>query len=387
MARKIAITGFQGGILLRQFVKLTLVCVSCLLITSCSIPRGAALSSEILKEQDSANPSYQVISVTRANVSGLRSWPQTGWTGTYHWLPAHRGPKSPLIRVGDRITLAIWDSQENSLLTSNAAKQVPLTGIVVSPNGTIFIPYLGEVAIRNMTPAAARTKIQEALEPIVPSAQVQLELTAGQQNSVDLVSGVPRPGTYPLPDRNYSILSLLAQGGGIQSGMRNPVVRLIRGRSSYEIRAEKLMSNPSLNTTLRGDDKVMVEPDRRYFTALGATGREELVHFERETTTTMEALSMIGGLSDNRANLKSVLVLRDYPKTALRYNGTGPEQEQVVFVFDLTSADGLFAARKFQINPQDTVFATEAVVSSARTVLGLIGSVVGVTNTVSNVAN
>ncbi len=368
-------------------MKLVIVCVSCLTIAGCTIPRGAALSSEILKEQESTDPSFQVVSVTRQKIPELRSWPQTGWSGSYTWMSGRRGPQSPIIRAGDRLTLEIWDSQENSLLTGATAKQAVLPGLVVSPKGVIFIPYLGGVEVRNMTPWDAREKIQTAMEPIIPSAQVQLTLEMGQQNSVDLVGGVARPGTYPLPDRNYTILSLLAQGGGISASLRNPVVRTIRSGKSYEIRADRLMSDPALNITLRGDDKVLVEEDKRYFTALGATGREELVYFNRDDITTLEALSMIGGLNDGRANLKSVLILRDYPRKALRWNGTGPEQEQVVFTFDLTSADGLFAARKFPIHPQDTVFATEAVITSARTVLGLIGSVVGVSNAVSNVTN
>lgn len=355
-----------------------------LLTASCSLPRGAALPSEILSEQNQPDPSFQVVPVTRANLAEVSKWPVTGWRGSYRWINTQRGPQSPLIRIGDTVHLVIWDSQENSLLLPASAKQTSLEGMVVSPEGTIFLPYLGEVAIQNMTPRAAREKIQKSLEAIVPSAQVQLSLSAGQQNSVDLVSGVTKPGTYPLPSRNYTILSLLAQGGGIEKDMRNPVVRLIRDGQSYEIRADRLMSEAQMNTTLRGDDKVLVEEDKRYFTALGATGREELVHFDREHITALEALSMIGGLSDNRANLKSVLVLRDYPQKAVRDNGTGPTHQQVVFVFDLTSADGLFASRQFPINPQDTVLATETVVSSARTVFGLIGSIIGIVDTSSN---
>ena len=372
---------------MQRIVKLVAICACVLLSASCSIPRGAALSLEILHEKNADDPSFAVVQVSRSNVSSLHKWPVTGWNGQYHWLGGQRGPVSPIIRAGDLLSLRIWDSQENSLLTSTVAKLAELPELLVSAKGTVFIPYLGEVRVANMTPDAAREKIQSDLESIVPSAQVQLSLAAGQQNSVDLVGGVARPGTYPLPGRNYTILSLLAQGGGVMTTLRNPVVRLIRDGQRYEIRADRLMSDPQLNTTLRGDDKIIVEEDSRYFTALGATGREELVYFDRETTTALEALSMIGGLSDGRADLKSVLVLRDYPHQALRYDGTGPSHEQVVFAFDLTSADGLFAARRFQINPEDTVFATEALVTSARTVLSLIGSVVGVSNAVATATN
>ena len=49
-------------------------------------------------------------------------------------------------------------------------------------------------------------------------------------------------------------------------------------------------------------------------------------------------------------------------------------------------ADGLFAARKFEINPRDTVLATESPVNAARTILGLLGTAIGVSNSVSNLS-
>lgn len=378
---------------MRRLLTLAIAAASVLTLASCSIPRGAALSSEILKEQGASEPTYQVVNVTRDNVAALKAWPVTGWKGQYHWVANPRGPQSQLIRSGDVVKIVVWDNQDNSLLANGASKQTPLPEMVVSPTGKIFVPYVGEVEIRNMTQPKARAHLQERMETVVPSVQVQLAVQQGQGNSADLVGGVGKPGSYPLPSRNYSLLSLIAAGGGIQSSLKNPMVRLLRAGNVYEIRADRLTANPALDTTLRGGDKVVVAEDDRYFTALGSTGREAVVPFSRETLTAMEALSTVGGLSDARADLKSVLVLRDYPAERLvkpvddsGYTDKGPLQQQVVFAFDLTSADGLFAARQFEINPKDTVFGTESVVTSARTILGLIGSVVGVSNAVSNLS-
>ncbi len=368
------------GAFLQKFFKFSAILFCIAILSGCSLPRGAALSSEILKEQNSAEPTFSVVPVTRANLPQISKWPTTGWSGRYHWLQSSRGPNSPIIRAGDLLNLVIWDSQENSLLTSQTQKLVNMPGLVVMPSGTIFVPYLNEISVSGKTPDQARAAIQRALEPIVPSAQVQLGVTAGKQNSVDLVTGVAKPGSYPLPDRNFSILGLLAQGGGINPGLRNPLVRLIRDGKTYETPASELFSKAQRNITLRGNDKILVQEDKRYFTALGATGQETLVYFDKEYITALEALSMIGGVSDTRADLKGVLVLREYSRRALRSNGKGPAMQQVIFTFDLTSADALFASRNFQINPNDTVFVTESPVTSARTVLGLIGAALGVVN-------
>ena len=368
---------------MRHLLIVLALCVGAIGLSGCSLPRGAAIASEILSSQDDDAASYSVVSVGKANVAALAKWPHSH-TGIHHgWLENHRGPASPVIRSGDRVNLMIWDSQENSLLTSETQKVVDMPGLTVSPSGTIFVPYLDEVVVRGMTPSDARRQIQSALEPIVPSAQVQLSHEAGKQNSVDLVSGVPKPGAYPLLDRNSTILSLIAQGGGISKDLRNPKVRLIRNGKTYETRAEALFSHADRNTVLRGGDTVIVREDDRYFTALGATGTEQLVYFDKDRITVVEALSMIGGLAEGRANLKGVLVLREYPSAALRTDGSGPDRAQVAFTFDLTSAEGLFAARKFQVAPLDTVLATESPVTAARTVLGLIGTTLGVARSVN----
>jgi polysaccharide export outer membrane protein len=368
---------------LRFFVKIIQAGMTCLLLAACTLPRGAALTGEVLREQDSSTPTFQVMPVTRANLPQIAQWPVTGWSGGYRWPEGTRGPDSPLVRAGDRIDLVIWDSQENSLLTPVMDKKVALSGLTVSPGGTIFVPYLDEIQVAGQTPEDARRQIQAALEPIVPSAQVQVSLVAGRQSSVDLVAGVARPGTYPLPDRNHTILSMLATGGGIALNLRNPLVRLIRDGSTYEMRAERLFSDASRNILLRGGDKIVVEEDSRYFTALGATGTERLIYFQKEEITALEAISIIGGLTDSRANPKGVIVLRDYDARQVRSDGSGPQMQQVVFTFDLTSADGLFAARGFPINPKDTVLATESPVTGVQTVVGLLGSLLGLAGRVN----
>ncbi len=355
-----------------------------LFLAACSLPRGAGMVNEILKEKDAEAPSFQVVEVTRANIAGLHKWPATGWRGGYRWLNNSRGPAGNIIRTGDRIDLMIWDSQENSLLTSAEQKMVRMEGLVVSPTGKIFVPYAQDVAVRGMSPEAARDEIERMLRPVAPDAQVQVIHRSGQSNSADLVSGVAKPGTYPLEGRDVTILSLIAQGGGIASTLRNPLVRLIRDGKTYEVRADDLFANASKNVVVRGNDKVLVQEDDRYFTALGATGSEKLIYFEKEQISALEAMSLVGGLSDTRANPQGVLVLRDYTARQVRSDGKGPAMQQVVFTFNLTSADGLFAARSFEINPRDTVLATESPVNAARTILGLLGTTIGLGDRFTN---
>lgn len=349
-------------------------------LAGCSLPRGAALETEIAQANQSEEQGYSVEYVTRDNLKSLASWPETGWHGHYHWLASQSGPGYARIQAGDTVSLTIWDNEVNSLLTSEGQKQTQINDMIVSPSGEIFVPYVGQVRISGMTVADARENVQSQLENFAPSAQLQLTHEPGTNSTVDLVSGVTRPGSYPLESLNVSLLSMIAAGGGISPSLNYPIVQLMREGRTYRIPAKTLLEDASKNVTMRGKDKVIVVDDDRYFIALGATGSERQVFFEQEKLTALEALSILGGLNDSRANLKGVLILREYGRKQLRSDRSGPSEEDTVFVVDLTSADGLFAARNFQIYPGDTVLATESSVTSVQTVFGLIGSAVGLAN-------
>jgi len=355
-----------------------------MLIAGCSLPRGAAIQSEVLNEQESQAPSFQVVRVTRDVTPALSGWPTTGWHGHYHWFERDRGPDSNAIQVGDVLKIVVWESQENSLLSARGSNMVTMPDQEVASSGQIFLPYVGDVQVRGQSADAARQRIQASFEDISPSAQVQLSVVSGRNNSIDLVSGVASPGRYPLDSRNTKILSAIAKGGGVSSNLRNPLLRLQRGTTTYETRFADLLADARRNVRLRGGDQISVVEDQRSFNVLGAAGNQTIMYFEKETMTAMEALSAMGGLQASRANPKGVLILREYKAKDLKPGLAGPDMRQVVFTIDLTTADGLFAARQFHIHPQDTVLATESPINAARTIIGLFGTVIGVTGTANN---
>lgn len=354
-----------------------LAMLACAVLMGCNLPRGAALQSEVLAGQNAEDRDYQVVSVSKDNLDAVSAWPATGGFAQLGWLSKQRGPATSVIAPGDMIDLTIWDNDENSLLTPPAAKVVDIRGVPVSAAGTVFIPYLDEIVLNGLTHDEARKLIQTDLGTILPSAQVQLAVTPGRRSSVDVVAGVASVGSYPLPDRNFSVLSLLSQSGGVATGLRNPQLKLVRGDGVYGISVERLFADPALDATLQGGDKVIVEDDKRYFLSLGAAGTEDLLYFPKETLSALDAVSLIGGISDTRANPKGVLILREYSTKSVRTDGRGPDRARVVFTLDLTTTDGLFSARKFLVQPKDLVLATESPVNSARTLMSLIGSVLG----------
>jgi len=346
-----------------------------------NLPRGAAIQSEITKGADAAEADFAVYPVTKAFLPSLKEWPSTG-ERKYGWLQHSSGSNAQIIRPGDTLNVVIWDSAENSLLMSPGTRSTNLTGVRVSETGNIFVPYVGKIRVSGRTPDSARELLQRQLETVSPGAQVQLNAQEGRTNSIDIVSGVRSPGNIKMPDQNFSVLAAISAAGGVNDAMVNPQVQLVRGHKTYRTSLTTLFDNPKLDTRLTGGDRIIVEADRRYFLSLGATGNESQFPFNRDNVSALDALSIIGGVNDNRANPQGVLILREYPASALTSGQRGPRQKRVVFTIDLTTSDGLFSARNFNINSGDLVLATESPVSNVRTIFSLIGSAFGVINNI-----
>ena len=368
-------------------LKSSLVIICGLALAGCGLPRGAGFQSEVLAaakadpDAEGAVPTrdFAVFEVTRDALPELQSWPANR-TQTYPWLRRQEQPASLIIAPGDQIEMIIWDAEENSVFASAAQRATPLQQAQVGSDGRIFVPYIGELAVSGMSPATARARIEEEMSRTIPSAQVQLVVTPGRANTANLVSGVTAPGVYPLLDRNYKLLDLLSLGGGANPGLINPQVRLIRGDNIYGVSLRRLLAEPQLDTTLRGGDRVIVQQDERYFLSLGATGTESLHIFQKDEISALDAMSIIGGVSDSRANPEGILILREYAPDQVRSDGSGPPQQRVVFTVDLTNADGLFSAGSFAIQPNDLVYATESPLGSALTVLNLATTLSNATN-------
>lgn len=340
-----------------------------------AVPRGAPTRNEVVAGPDNPDADFALEIVTRGRLGLYPQWgggkrARTGW-------PAGGGvPQDQRLAPGDRLMLRIWDAEETSLITTPEARFADVSNVTVTSAGFVSLPYIEDVHVAGLTSDGARRRLQEALVRIVPSAQVQLEVTQGRRNSVDILGGVASPGTYPLTERNLPLTSLLAVAGGVQAGLSNPQVQITRGGQTFWRALDNVLAAPANDPVLQGGDRVLIQSDQRSFQALGAAGREEIIDFDADTVSALRAVSLMGGMSDTRADPRGILVLRRYPAARVGQEG-GPPNTRVVFSFDLTTADGLFSAGEFSLNDDDIVMATQAPATNVQRVLTLLGSVLG----------
>ena len=353
-----------------------------------TLPRGAGLQGEVLAHRNEtvkgsdvggAEPlpsQFAVEPITRDNLARYARWPVVGET-SFPWVKRVDQPDGQIIAAGDMITITIWNTEENGLLGGPGQRVVNIPASQLTSTGQVYLPYIGPLKLSGMSPEHARGVVEQAYKKVVPSAQVQLNVTSGRQSTASIVDGVVHPGAFPLPDQDVTLLDLVAQSGGIIPSIVNPQVRLQRGSKTYSIAFNRVLTDTSLNTTLTGGDRIIIQPDERYFLSLGASGTRASHGFPREDVTALDALSIIGGLAAERANAQGILVLRSYPDKAVRSDGSGPRHMRTIFTLDLTSADGLFSAGQFQIRNGDLIYVTESPLIGTRNVFGVIGSIFG----------
>ncbi|WP_422048414.1 hypothetical protein [Shimia sp.] len=70
---------------------------------------------------------------------------------------------------------------------------------------------------------------------------------------------------------------------------------------------DSLLKDPAKNVIVRGGYQIIFEEDERYFIAVGATQSERQVFFNQKNITPMEAVTMLGGLNDDRKTRKGCL--------------------------------------------------------------------------------
>ena len=102
-----------------RYFRILAALLSVVLAASCSLPRGAALQSEIVNESRSSEPTFQVMPVTRANMAAIETWPATGNYRTFNWLGHSGAPDVNTIATGSPLEIgqpvfAVWAASRKS---------------------------------------------------------------------------------------------------------------------------------------------------------------------------------------------------------------------------------------------------------------------------------
>ncbi len=345
-------------------------------LAGCTLPRSGPTAGEIRTGGGEALGEVQVVEVDPAVARAARPIETLGFGSSF--LSA--GPvAADGISIGDRVTVTVWENVDSGLLAGVGQKVTALDEIQVDAEGRIFVPYVGLVPAAGRSPDELRREITAALESQTPSPQVEVRRTPGVGATVSLLGAVGSQGVYPLEAPTRRLSGMLASAGGVAIEPEIAQVKVERGGATGRIWLQDLYDNPRNDIALRAGDRIIVEPDRRSFTALGAQSRQRRVAFTKRDLSLVEALAEAGGLDGRISDPTGVFVFRiESAEVAAQVTGrsgiAGPQR--IAYVVDLTQAEGLFSAREFIVRDEDTIYVTEAPLAAWSKVLTLAGSAV-----------
>jgi len=344
-------------------------------VSSCGLPRVGPNKREIFAGSVQKEGDAFIVTVNDRVTRATAVIPALGFSDAF--LNAGQ-LGSDTIRPGDVLGLTIYENVDDGLLAGAGVNSTNLEEVQVDGAGFIFVPYAGRIRAAGNSPEAIRRIITEKLQDQTPDPQVLVRRVAGDGATVSLTGAVTTQGVFAIERPTRTLTAMLARAGGISVPPEVAVIRVIRGDHTGQIWFEDLYDDPRYDIALRGGDRVLVEADRRSFTALGATGAQNRVRFDTQTLSAVEAIAQVGGLSSQTADPTGVFVFRNEPEEIAqqvlgRTDLIGAQR--MVYVLDLTQPNGLFLARDFVVRDGDTVYVTEApFVQWSKTLAAVTGS-------------
>lgn len=348
----------------------------------------------VYTSRDSVDFNYALIDLNPYVLSVLVGISPDSFHGTFG---TQRGPV-PVIRVGvgDVVQTSIFESSAGGLFVSGDAagrvgNYVTLPPQTVAGNGTISIPYAGQVKAAGRTSYEIQRDIETKLATRAIEPQVVINITE-QNSDAAIVIGDAGQGRIKLTGSGERILDMISKagsaaggGGGGGGGKLAPYdleITLQRKNRIGTVRLSSIIDNPSENIYVNAGDVIYVHRRPRTFVAFGALGNatggttvgggdvsglDGIFQFGQERLALSEAVAKAGGLLDERANPSQIFLYRGERRQTLeKLNvnlGKFPPGQQViptVYRVNFRDPSAFFMAQKFQMRDKDILYVANA---------------------------
>jgi polysaccharide export outer membrane protein len=278
--------------------------------------------------------------------------------------------------VGDVVIVTIFEAAAGGLFSGETGsvggtKNVNLPPQPVTREGTISVPYVGQVRAAGLTPAEVGKVIQTALKDKAIEPQVIVTVASSPSNFVTMAGDIGVPGQLPLALGGSRLLDTISVAGGPKGAYYNTFVTLTRKGGSVTVNLGEIVRDPRQNIYLQPNDLIYVNVDPQVYMAFGATGRNATVPFSTDRLTLAEAVGQAGGLSDLRADPRGVFVfryedpdiyaaIRAIEPDALGSPATTSVGVPVVYRIDMDDPQTFFVAQRFLMRNSDVMYVSTA---------------------------
>ena len=219
----------------------------------------------------------------------------------------------------------------------------------ISPDGSVTIPYVGEIVISDKTKEEAQQFINDVLKDYYQEPETIVKIEAYNSSYVYLTGSITRPQSILLSEQPLKLLDSLIRAGYVKDQKTyNKKALLRRGNAVYDIDLYQLLNlnNTDLNIYLRKEDVLHItESDVDQAYAFGEFTKPGPVPVYKDLTLT--ELFATQGINKATAKTKAIYVLREDVTKFLHVD---------IYEIDLRNPGALIAANKFYILPNDIVY-------------------------------
>jgi polysaccharide export outer membrane protein len=209
-------------------------------------------------------------------------------------------------------------------------------------------------------------------------------------STVTVLGDVGQSGRYPLTAKGERVLDVIAVAGGSKQALAKSVVQITRGNRSITLPLTTVVTDTRQNVVLRPNDVVTVYFQPYSFTVLGAAGTNAEVPLEGTTVTLSQALGRVGGLQDNRADVRGVFIFRFEdpraldPSLLVNARMTPEGKIPVIYRVNMKDPSTLLVAQTFPIKNKDVLYVANAPLADFAKFVGIVSSL---TYTLVNIGN
>jgi polysaccharide export outer membrane protein len=304
---------------------------------------------------------FDVIDLTPTTIANYRQPPPIDRPTAVSNLPA--GGRIA-VAPGDAIKVRIFEPYEGSIFPTIQRPGADFGVQRVTDDGTVNVPFVGTIKVAGLDLSQIEKKIaqQVAASGKAQDPQVIVEFVADRTHTVMVSGDVRNPGRISLLEGVRSVVEAINKAGGpagiggqapngVGANQFEVVVRR-NGQIILQTQYSDLLAGSDIG--LQKNDEIVVRPNPRMFTVLGAVVKAGNVDMSKHSISLLEAMGTVGGLNDSRANKTGVYVFR---MGDLQNNPTARGR---VFRLDLYQPVSIFIAQQFPVLPKDVVYITNA---------------------------
>ncbi|MCW4152155.1 polysaccharide export protein [Halomonas sp. 18H] len=256
------------------------------------------------------------------------------------------------IGKGDVLSIIVYDHPELTI-PAGSERSAAESGNTVQPDGNIYYPYIGEVAVEDKTVSQVRQAISRQLEEYIAAPQVEVRIAAYNSQDVVVSGQVQEPGRLPITNVPMTLLDAISMSGGLGPQANWHGVQLTRDGQTRTIDVYEMLNQGNLSQDiLLEDEDVLHVPDlgdQQVF-VMGEVGEPQALPMGRSPITLTEALSRSGSIDEAQADASGIFVFRR--------NTQRQDKLATVYQLDASNATAMVLGTQFQLEPSDVVYVT-----------------------------